>query len=115
MARKPAPPDKPLRTWRISVLRAKRVFLGHVEATDAESAIDKTREDCMRWIGFAAFASLILGGAAWGQSVDAVIREFGFVGRWATNRCERPATMENWHRTITVSAAEVSWTDSCGD
>jgi hypothetical protein len=32
---------KPLREWRITLLRAKGQYLGRVEATDAESAIER--------------------------------------------------------------------------
>ena len=46
MARKPAtPPKKPLREWRITVVRAKGQYLGRVEASDAESAIARAIEE----------------------------------------------------------------------
>jgi lipoate-protein ligase A len=45
MARKPTTQDKPDREWRISVIRAKTVYLGRVEATDKEAAIDKAMEE----------------------------------------------------------------------
>ncbi len=38
MAHKPTPP-KPLREWRITLIRAKGQYLGRVEAPDEESAI----------------------------------------------------------------------------
>ena len=40
MARKPASP-KPLREWRITLIRAKGKHLGRVMAPDAESAIER--------------------------------------------------------------------------
>jgi hypothetical protein len=45
MARKPTTQDKPDREWRISVIRAKTVYLGRVEATDKETVIDKAMEE----------------------------------------------------------------------
>jgi hypothetical protein len=42
MARKPtSPPKKPLREWRITLIRAKGRYLGHVEAPDAETAVER--------------------------------------------------------------------------
>ena len=37
--RKPTWSTKPLREWRITLIRAKGQYLGRVEAPDAESAI----------------------------------------------------------------------------
>jgi hypothetical protein len=34
-------PKKPLREWRITLIRAKGEYLGRVEAPDAESAIER--------------------------------------------------------------------------
>jgi hypothetical protein len=45
MARKPSPPDKPLREWRISIMREKVQYLGRVVAADKEAAIDKLMEE----------------------------------------------------------------------
>ncbi len=46
MIRKPHKTSKkPLRTWRISVIRAKEAYLGRVEAADKESAIAKAVEE----------------------------------------------------------------------
>ncbi len=39
MARKPTRPGK-LRKWRVSEMRAKKVYIGPVTAPDKESAID---------------------------------------------------------------------------
>ena len=39
MARKPTPPKKSLREWRITLIRAKGQYVGRVHASDAESAI----------------------------------------------------------------------------
>jgi hypothetical protein len=41
MARKPTPPPKKLREWRITLIRAKGQYLGGVEAPDAEAAIER--------------------------------------------------------------------------
>jgi hypothetical protein len=40
MAHKPASP-KPLREWRITLIRAKGIYLGRVQAPDAETAIER--------------------------------------------------------------------------
>jgi len=42
MAKKAA---KPLREWRISLIGAKAKYVGRVEASDAEVAIDKAMEE----------------------------------------------------------------------
>jgi hypothetical protein len=42
MARKPkTPPKEPLREWRITLIRKKGQYLGRVEASDAEAAIER--------------------------------------------------------------------------
>jgi hypothetical protein len=41
MAKKPAPP----REWRISMIGAKVKYIGRVEATDEQSAIDKAMDE----------------------------------------------------------------------
>ena len=38
------PPKKPVREWRITLIRAKGQYLGRVEAPDAESAIKRAIE-----------------------------------------------------------------------
>ena len=53
--------------------------------------------------------------AAYGQSIEQVAREFGFVGHWALQSCDRPASSENWRRRIVISGGEVSWTEDCGN
>ena len=45
MARRPALPDKPLREWRISIMREKVHYLGRVVAVNKEAAIDKAMEE----------------------------------------------------------------------
>ena len=67
----------------------------------------------MRLIAFVAIAWLILVDGAPAQSIEEVVRDFGFTGQWA-EVCDQPASTTNWKRTIVVSAGEVSWTESCG-
>jgi hypothetical protein len=43
--KKAAPPKKPLREWRITLIRKKGQYLGRVEAPDAESAIKRAIEE----------------------------------------------------------------------
>jgi hypothetical protein len=46
MARKPTAPNKPLREWRISILRDKVHYLGHIVAPDdREAVIDKAMQE----------------------------------------------------------------------
>ena len=45
MARRPTRPEKRLREWRITLIRAKGHYLGRVEAADAESAIKRAIEE----------------------------------------------------------------------
>ena len=62
-------------------------------------------------LGLPLFAS----DAAHSQSAEQVAQEFGFVGHWAMQLCDRPASSENWRRRIVVSGGEVSWTEDCGN
>ena len=45
MARKPDEPSKPLREWRVSILRDKVHHLGRVVAADKEAAFDEAMEE----------------------------------------------------------------------
>jgi Fe2+ transport system protein FeoA len=45
VARKPTPPDKQLREWRVSIMRDKVHYLGRVVASDGEGAIDRAMEE----------------------------------------------------------------------
>jgi len=45
MARKPDEPSKPLREWRISILRDKTHYLGRVIAADEDAALDRAMEE----------------------------------------------------------------------
>jgi hypothetical protein len=45
VARKPTPLDKPLRGWRVSIMRDKAHYLSRIVAPDEEAAIDKAVEE----------------------------------------------------------------------
>jgi hypothetical protein len=45
MARKPTLPKKPLREWRITLIRKKGQYLGRVEAPAAKCAIKQAIEE----------------------------------------------------------------------
>jgi hypothetical protein len=45
MARNPTPSDKPLREWRILILRDRSHYLGRVAASHKEAAMDKAMEE----------------------------------------------------------------------
>jgi hypothetical protein len=45
MARKRTSSDKPLREWRVSIIREKIQYLGRVAAPDKEAAIARAMEE----------------------------------------------------------------------